>query len=119
MTAQTRDQAALPHSKAISLGGVLQVVPGAVVSRTLLKRETGNITLFSFGEGQGLSEHTAPFDAFIQVVEGEVKLTIGGETVGASSGDVVVMPAGVPHAVEATSPLKMLLVMIRDPSPKT
>lgn len=108
---------ALPHSQAIALGGVLEVVPGAVVSRTLLRRGTGNITLFSFDVGQGLSEHTAPFDAFIQVVEGEVALTIGGEQVTAGAGEVVVMPAHVPHAVEATAPLKMLLVMIRDPKP--
>lgn len=108
---------ALPHSQAVALGGVLEVVPGAVVSRTLLRRGTGNITLFSFDEGQGLSEHTAPFDAFIQVVAGRVALTIGGERVEAAAGDVVVMPAHVPHAVEATAPLKMLLVMIRDPKP--
>ena len=105
------------HSQAHPLGRILEVVPGAVVSRVLLRRGTGNITLFSFDQGQGLSEHTAPFDAFIQVVEGEVLLTIGGQTVTASSGDVVVMPAGVPHAVEAVTPLKMLLVMIRDPAP--
>lgn len=116
MIAQAPAKAALPHSQAHALGSILEVVPGAVVSRVLLRRGTGNITLFSFDAGQGLSEHTAPFDAFVQVVEGEVELTIGGETVRATAGDVVVMPAGVPHAVEATRPLKMLLVMIRDPS---
>ena len=117
MSAQAPDKAVLPPSQAHALGRILDVVPGAVVSRVLLKRGTGNITLFSFDEGQGLSEHTAPFDAFVQVVEGEARLTIGGAPVLAVQGDVVVMPAGVPHAVEATKALKMLLVMIRDPAP--
>lgn len=117
MSSTENDKAVLPHTQAIALGGILQVVPGAVVSRTLLRRSAGNITLFSFDVGQGLSEHTAPFDAFIQVVEGAVRLVIGGQEVQASQGDVVVMPAGVPHSVEAIEPLKMLLVMIRDATP--
>lgn len=116
--AKAPNRSLLAHSQAHALAGVLEVVPGSVVSRMLLRRGTGNITLFAFDEGQGLSEHTAPFDAFILVVEGEVRLTIGGEIVTASAGEVVVMPAGVPHAVEATRPLKMLLVMIRDPAPE-
>lgn len=118
MTASDLKRGLLPHGEVHALADVLEVVPGAVVSRTLLKRGTGNITLFSFDTGEGLSEHTAPFDAFIQVVDGGVELTIGGEKVAAQTGDVVVMPAGVPHAVLATRPLKMLLVMIRDPAPE-
>lgn len=119
MTIEDKPRAGvLPHSEAHRLADVLEVVPGSVVSRTLLRRDLGNITLFSFDTGEGLSEHTAPFDAFIQVVAGAVELTIGGEPVAAKAGDVVVMPADVPHAVLATEPLKMLLVMIRDPAPQ-
>lgn len=114
MTKST-DSAALPHSEAVSLSTLVPVSPGAVVSRTLLKRSTGNITLFAFDKGQGLSEHTAPFDAFIQVVSGVAELTIGGERVTARPGEVVVMPADVPHAVDAPEPLTLLLVMIREP----
>lgn len=117
-TATATDRARLPHSEAHTLADLLEVGPGAVVSRTLLKRGSGNITLFAFDTGEGLSEHTAPFDAFVQVVQGAVELTIGGEAVTATAGQAVVMPAEVPHSVRATAPLKMLLVMIREPAPE-
>jgi quercetin dioxygenase-like cupin family protein len=117
-TTRAASRARLPHSEAYALDDLIEVAPGSVVSRTLLRRGTGNITLFSFDTGEGLSEHTAPFDAFIQVVSGAVELTIGGEPVPATAGQVVVMPADVPHSVLATEPLKMLLVMIRDPKPQ-
>lgn len=104
----------LPHSRATELTSLLETVPGSVVSRVLLGRSTGNITLFAFDEGQGLSEHTAPFDAWVQVLSGEVRLTIGGESVRARAGEAVVMPANVPHALEAVTPFQMLLVMIRE-----
>jgi len=110
------DTGALQTSQPTSLKDLLKTVDGAVVSRTLLRRSTGNITLFSFDRGQGLSEHTAPFDAFVLVLDGQVLLTIGGNKLEAKAGDAVVMPAHVPHALEATAPLKMLLVMIREPS---
>jgi quercetin dioxygenase-like cupin family protein len=106
----------LPRAEVVTVGALLDVVPGAVVSRTLLRRKTGTITLFSFDRGQQLSEHTAPFDAYVQVLAGEVELTIGGQPVRASAGQVVVMPADVPHALRALKPLKMLLVMIREPA---
>ena len=105
---------ALAHSEAHDLDALIDLLPSSVVSRTLLRRPTGNITLFAFDEGQGLSEHTAPFDAWVQMISGTAELTIGGQAVTARAGQVVVMPAGVPHAVRAVSPLKMLLVMIRD-----
>ena len=111
---QASNAGALPHSESVALASLLDVVDGAVVSRTLLKRKVGTITLFSFDKGQGLSEHSAPFDAYVQVIEGEVELTIGGEPVRAKAGEAVVMPAEVPHALEAIEPLKMLLVMIRE-----
>jgi quercetin dioxygenase-like cupin family protein len=92
---------------------LLAYVSGSVVSRTLIKRPVGTVTLFSFDKGQGLSEHTAPFDALVQVLEGQVELTIGGEPVKAGAGETVLMPAEVPHSLHALEPFKMLLTMIR------
>jgi quercetin dioxygenase-like cupin family protein len=86
---------------------------GAVVSRTLLKRGGGTVTLFAFDEGQSLSEHTAPFDAIAQVLEGQALITIAGVALTVSAGDMVLMPANQPHAVHAPSRFKMLLTMIR------
>jgi quercetin dioxygenase-like cupin family protein len=86
---------------------------GAVVSRTLLKRAGGTVTLFAFDEGQALSEHTAPFDAIAHVLEGEALITISGTPLGVSAGEVVLMPANQPHAVTARTRFKMLLTMIR------
>jgi quercetin dioxygenase-like cupin family protein len=86
---------------------------GGIVSRTLYKEAPGTLTLFAFDAGQQLSEHTAPFDAFVQVLDGAVELTIGGEKVPAKAGEIVLMPAGVPHAVTARERFKMLLIMFR------
>ena len=86
---------------------------GAVVSRTLLKRGGGTVTLFAFDEGQALSEHTAPFDAIAHVIEGEAVITISGTPLTLRTGDMVLMPANQPHAVHAPSRFKMLLTMIR------
>src|SRR5512144_2505113 len=86
---------------------------GAVVSRTLLKRGGGTITLFAFDEGQSLSEHTAPLDAVAHVLEGEADITIAGTPVEVSAGEFVLMPANQPHAVHARTRFKMLLTMIR------
>lgn len=101
------------HSTAHALESLLEYVDGSIVSRTLTDKKTGTITLFAFAQGQGLSEHSAPFDAFVQVVEGELELTIGGREVRANAGEIVIMPADVPHALRAARPSKMLLVMIR------
>jgi len=86
---------------------------GAVVSRTLLKRAGGTLTLFAFDEGQSLSEHTAPFDAVAHVLEGHVDIIISGTRLRVSAGEMVLMPANQPHALHAPTPFKMLLVMIR------
>jgi quercetin dioxygenase-like cupin family protein len=86
---------------------------GAVVSRTLLKRAGGTITLFAFDEGQGLSEHPAPFDAVAQVLEGEAEITIAGTPLKVATGELVLLPANQPHAVHARTRFKMLLTMIR------
>lgn len=104
----------LPAARPVVLRDELSYAPGAIVSRTLAKARGGTLTLFAFDAGQELSEHTAPFDAFVQVLDGRVELTIGGEKVLASAGETVRMPAHVPHAVRAIEPFKMLLAMVRE-----
>ena len=103
----------LVPARAVALAGQVDYVAGSVVSRTLAKKPTGTITLFAFDVGQGLSEHSAPYDAFVQVVDGVGTLRIAGKDVVAKTGEVVVMPANIPHAVHANERFKMLLVMIR------
>ena len=100
--------------KALNLKDEITYADGAVISKTLLKKETGNITLFSFDKGQGLSEHTSPFDAVVQVVEGEGAFIIDGDLKTVKEGEMIIMPADIPHDVQAAEqPFKMLLTMIR------
>jgi len=106
-------QATLTHSRAMATETLVEAQPGAVVSRTLLKNDAGSVTCFAFDAGQELSEHTAPYDAFVQILSGEAELIIDGETVTAKAGELVLMPADVPHAVRAVAPFKMMLTMIR------
>jgi quercetin dioxygenase-like cupin family protein len=113
MEATSRGPGELAAAEAVDLAGLSCYAPGAVVSRTLVKNEAGTITLFAFDQGQGLSEHSAPFDALVQVLDGEVELRIGGAPVRAKTGQAVLMPADVPHALTAVTPFKMLLVMMR------
>ncbi len=87
---------------------------GAIVSKTLVEKETGTVTLFAFHQGQALSEHTAPFDALVHVIEGEGEIRIAGVPHRVAAGEMIVMPAGRPHAVKALTPFKMMLIMIRD-----
>ena len=91
----------------------VQYAIGSAVSKTLLKKETGNITLFSFDAGQGLSEHTSPYDAVVYILEGEAEITIGGSLHTVGTGEMLVMPAEVPHGLHAGQRFKMLLIMIR------
>ncbi len=86
---------------------------GTVVSRTIIEKKTGTLTLFAFGEGQGLSEHTAPFDAAVHILDGEAEVTISGKTLRLKEGEMVIMPANEPHALKAVRNFKMLLVMIK------
>ncbi len=86
---------------------------GSVVSRALIDKPAGNVTLFSFDRGQGLSEHTAPFDALVDVLDGEVEITISGKTYRVGPGEMLIMPANQPHALKAVSRFKMMLVMIK------
>ena len=86
---------------------------GAVVSRTLINQKTGTVTLFAFDAGQELSEHTAPYDALVQVLDGETEITIAGQPFQLKAGDAIIMPANDPHAVKALTKFKMTLTMIR------
>ena len=102
-----------PAAQAVRLEEMISVSEDAVVSRTLAKGEAGTLTLFAFDAGQELSEHTAPFDAFVQVLDGHLDLTIGGDVVGVGAGACALMPAGIPHAVQATVPSRWVLFMLR------
>lgn len=100
-------------SEAINLLNLISYQEGAIVSRMIVSRETGNVTLFAFDEAQGLSEHTAPFDALVQVLEGEVEVSVDSKPLRVKPGDIVLMPAHHPHALKAITKFKMLLTMIR------
>jgi quercetin dioxygenase-like cupin family protein len=89
---------------------------GTVVSRTLIRKPTGTVTVFAFDQGESLSEHTAPFDALAFVVDGETDLTIAGEAHRVGAGEMLLLPAGKPHGVKAVTRFKMVLVMIREPA---
>jgi len=103
----------MQRGQVVDLVGLVGYQDGAVVSRTLVERRAGTVTLFAFDAGQALSEHTAPFDAWVHVLEGELELTLGGEPHTLAQGHAVTMPADVPHALRAVTRLKVLLVMIR------
>ena len=100
--------------KAVSLAGLVEYQAGSVVSREVVKKPTGTATVFAFDAGQGLSEHTAPFDAVVQVLEGRAEIVIAGKPFEVSAGQAIIMPANVPHAVNATDKFKMLLTMIKE-----
>ncbi len=95
------------------LTDMVEYQDGSVVSRTLIKKDVGTVTLFSFDKGQGLSEHSAPYDAMVTVLNGSAEITIGGEPHRVSAGEMVMMPANIPHALRADESFKMMLVMIR------
>jgi quercetin dioxygenase-like cupin family protein len=103
----------IPESTALSLDALIIPTPHGIASRILSKTGGGSLTLFAFDTGQGLAEHTAPFDALVMVLSGRLVLTIGGVEVVGTPGTVVRMPAGVPHAVDAPEPARMLLNMLK------
>ena len=105
----------IPAAEALLLKSLVSLTEQGVASRVLAKTAGGNVTLFAFDAGQGLTEHTSPFDALVMVLEGALTLTIGGAPVRATPGTVVRMPADVPHALDAHEPTRMLLIMLRDP----
>ncbi|MDD1747335.1 MAG: cupin domain-containing protein [Methanomassiliicoccales archaeon] len=112
MVVQKREKADIKNRK-ISWNELLQYQEGAVVSRTLIDKKVGTVTMFAFDEGQGLSEHTAPYDAMVMITDGRAEVAIAGEPFLLSVGEMIVMPANKPHALHALSPFKMMLIMIR------
>ena len=102
-----------PKSEILNLAELVSYQAGSVVSRQITKAEGGNVTLFAFDAGQELSEHTAPYDALVQIVEGEAEIIISGQSFHLKSRKAIIMPANDPHAVKATGQFKMLLTMIK------
>ncbi len=116
MCAEAQDQTksgGIGPATALSLAGLVQYAEGSTVSRTIVDKAEGILTLFAFDAGQGLSEHSSPFDAYVVGLDGEAELIIAGEPIKVAPGEIVLMPADVPHAVKTSERFKMMLVMIR------
>ena len=103
----------MEKGKQFNVASGIKYAEGAVVSKTIIKEPTGTITLFAFDKGQGLSPHTAPFDALVQVLEGKATITVGDERAEMKAGEAIILPANITHAVDATESFKMLLTMIK------
>lgn len=100
--------------KAINIEGLVEYQDDSVVSMEVIKKELGTVTLFAFDQGQGLSEHSAPFDAMVQIIDGEAEISIDGNLNTVKKGEMIIMPANIPHALQAkNSPYKMILTMIK------
>ena len=99
--------------KVMELNGLIQYQAGSVVSRTIIDKPAGTVTLFAFDKGQGLSEHTAPYDALVDVIDGEAEVTISGKPMNVKQGQILIMPADKPHALKALVRFKMMLVMVK------
>ena len=110
---QPQNKREMPSSEVVHVNALVNYQDGAVVSRTLISRPTGTVTLFAFDDGQGLSEHTAPFDALAHVLDGQAEIVVSGKPLRASAGEAVLMPANQPHSLKALTRFKMLLTMIR------
>jgi quercetin dioxygenase-like cupin family protein len=102
-----------PEAEAVRLVDLIEYQEGSVVSRTIIDKKAGTVTLFAFDEGEGLSEHTTPYDALVYIVDGEAEVTISGRPLLVKEGEMVVMPANKPHALRAVKRFKMVLTMIR------
>lgn len=113
MSSTTIARSEIAGAEALSLLDLVNYQEGSIVSRVVLKREKGSVTIFAFDEGQGLSEHTSPFDALVQAVEGQAEVTVTGKPIALKAGEVVLLPAEKPHAVKALTRFKMVLTMIR------
>jgi len=100
-------------SKIFNAADGVDYAAGSVVSKTIVKKQTGNMTLFAFDAGEGLSEHTAPFDAVVQILDGQAEITIGGNSFVLKTGQCIIMPATIPHALKAIERFKMMLTMIK------
>ncbi len=103
----------LSPAESHNLLDLVDYAKGSIVSRTLAENESGTITLFAFDVDQGISEHTAPFDAFVQILDGQAEIVIAGKPIQAHAGQIVLMPANIPHSLKASEPFKMLLTMLR------
>ncbi|MBS0484803.1 MAG: cupin domain-containing protein [Proteobacteria bacterium] len=101
-------------TEVVHAAGLVDIQPGGVVSRTIVKKKTGTVTVFAFDAGEGLSEHTTPFEALVINLEGEAKISIAGVPHRLQKGDLLKLTAGLPHAVKAITPFKMLIIMIRE-----
>ncbi len=99
--------------QAADFASMIDYQPDTIASKTIVKKDTGTVTLFSFDKGQGLSEHTAPFDAIVHVLDGAADVNISGKTYNLKAGEMIIMPAGEPHSLQATERFKMVLTMIR------
>lgn len=100
-------------AEVFTLNDQIEYSEGGIISKQIIKSQAGNVTLFSFDKGQGLSEHTAPFDALVQVIEGEAEIKIGGKPHKLIAGQIIIMPANITHALYASTQFKMLLTMIK------
>jgi len=100
-------------AKPWKISSMVEYQDGSIISREIVRKEAGTITLFAFDAGQGLSEHTAPFDAVVQILDGEAEINISGEPINAGIGEMVIMPANEPHSLKAEKRFKMLLTMIK------
>ncbi len=100
-------------SKAIGLAGLLNYQAGAVVSKAVISKKTGTVTVFAFDKGQGLSTHSAPFDALVHILEGEARIIVAGKALKVVEGEMIIMPANKPHSLRAVKPFKMMLVMVK------
>ena len=107
------DTPSASKGSAFNLKDFIDYSTDSIVSKTLIKKDIGNLTLFAFDKGEGLSEHTAPFDAVVYIIDGEAEITLGGEAQTVAEGEMLIMPANIPHALHAMVPFKMLLIMIR------
>lgn len=114
MNTSKREKAKELIGKVVNPAELAGYQDGAVVSRTLIDKKTGTVTVFSFDAGEGLSEHTAPFDAMVYVLDGKAKVLISGEPHSVKAGEMLIMPANVPHELRAEVRFKMMLVMIRE-----
>jgi quercetin dioxygenase-like cupin family protein len=100
-------------AKVLKVADLMEYQEGSVVSREIVRKETGTVTIFAFDKGEGLSEHTAPFDAMVQVIDGKAEIIISGKSNLVNAGEMIIMPANDPHALNAVERFKMVLTMIR------
>jgi len=110
---QSKGSVEILLSKAVGLAALVNYQAGAVVSKTVIAKKAGTVTVFAFDRGQGLSTHSAPFDALVQILDGEARITIAGKGMNVKKGEMIIMPADKPHALKANKRFKMMLVMVK------